>query len=76
MVDMTSDLQYTIREKIDFVNKELANPAGGMPKVSLSVGAAFSDRENADGPIFKDADRALYHTKENGRSGCAIYGDF
>ena len=76
MVEMTSDLKYTIREKIDFVNKELANPVGGMAKVSLSVGAAFSDRENADGPIFKDADRALYHTKENGRSGCTIYGDF
>ena len=76
MVDMTSDLQYTIREKIDYVNKELANPVDGMPKVSVSVGAAFSDRQDPDGAIFKDADRALYHTKENGRSGCTIYGDF
>ncbi len=76
MVEMTSDLDYTIREKIDYVNEELAKPIDGMPKVSLSVGAAFSDRKDPDGTIFKDADRALYNTKENGRCGCAIYGDF
>ena len=38
MVDVTSDLRYTIQEKIDFVNTELSKPIDGMPQVSLSAG--------------------------------------
>ena len=74
MVEMTSDLRCTICEKIDFINEELAKPVDSMPKVSLSVGVACSDRENPGESIFKDADKALYRTKESGRCGCAIYG--
>lgn len=73
MVEMTSDLQYTIKDKIDYVNEQLSMPEEGIPKVSLSVGAAFSDRENPGESIFKDADKALYHIKENGRNGCGFY---
>ena len=73
MVEMTSNLQYTILDKISAVNEELSREADGMPAVSLSVGVAFSDRENPGDDIFKDADKALYHVKENGRHGCHIY---
>lgn len=75
MVDMTSDLRYTIEEKIDAINEQLAHPEDGMPVVSLSVGVAFVDRPNPGESIFKDADRALYFTKEHGRNGCTFYGD-
>lgn len=75
MVEMTSDLQYTIQEKIDFINEQLAhpNPEEGVPAVSLSVGVAFSDRKNPGDSIFKDADKALYYVKEHGRGGCSFY---
>ena len=73
MVDMTSDLQYTIQDKIDAINDELAHPAEGLPAVSLSVGVAFSDRDNPGDSIFKDADKALYVVKEQGRNGCHFY---
>ena len=73
MVEMTMDLAYTIKEKIQAVNEELANPKSGLPAVSLSVGVAFTDRENPGESLFKDADKALYFVKENGRSGCKIY---
>lgn len=73
MVEMTSDLAYTIQEKVDAVNEKLAHPEEGIPAVSLSVGVAFSDRENPGDSIFKDADKALYHVKENGRNGCWFY---
>lgn len=76
MVDVNSALQYTIQEKIDFVNKELSKPIDGMPQVSVSAGAAFADRPNPGDSIYKDADDALYHTKENGRGGCSYYGEF
>lgn len=73
MVEMTSDLQYTISNKINAINEELAKAEDGLPKVSLSVGVAFADRENPGESIFKDADKALYRIKENGRNGCGFY---
>lgn len=47
MVEMTSDLAYTIEEKIQDINEELAKCEEDLPKVSISVGVAFSDRERA-----------------------------
>ena len=73
MVNMTSDLAYTIEEKISAINQHLSAPKDGLPAVSLSVGAAFTDRENPGPDLFKDADSALYYTKEHGRHGCNIY---
>lgn len=75
MVVMTSDLRYTIEEKTSAINEQLARPEDGMPKVSLSVSVAFADRPNPGENLFKDADQALYYTKEHGRNGCAFYGD-
>lgn len=34
---------------------------------------AFTVRENPGQSIFKDADRALYQVKQNGRHGCGFY---
>lgn len=76
MVEMTSDLAYTVEEKTRILNERLLNPDDGLPPVSLSVGVAFADREQASESIYKDADAALYHTKENGRCGCSLYGSF
>ena len=74
MVNMTSDLAYTVTEKISEVNRNLSAPeTDEIPPVSLSVGVAFTDRENPGESLFKDADAALYYTKENGRSGCHFY---
>ena len=73
MVEMTSDLRYTIQEKIDAANEALQQADDGLPKVSLSVGVAFSDRENPTGTIFEDADRALYQRKAHGKAGCDFY---
>ena len=73
MVEMNSNLNYTIKDKIDEINKQLAISKGGEPLVSLSVGVALTDRENPTTDIFKDADKALYVTKENGRNGINFY---
>ncbi len=70
---MTSDLDYTIREKVDAINRTLAHQDDGLPQVSLSAGAAFSDRPAPTGTIFQDADQALYHQKNSGRAGCSFY---
>lgn len=74
MVEMTSDLKYTIENKINALNEQLADVTeDGLPKVSLSVGVAFTDRENPGESLFKDADKALYYVKEHGKSGCGFY---
>lgn len=73
MVEMTSDLNYTITEKIDYINDELSHPKDGLPAVSLSVGVALTDRKNPGKSQFTDADNALYHTKEHGKCGYSFY---
>ena len=73
MVDVTSSLKYTIEDKIKYVSEELAKVESEVPAVTLSIGVAFSDQENPGESIFKDADKALHHVKENGRNGYAFY---
>lgn len=73
MIEMTSEQRTTIQERIDKVNAQLRHKEPGMPPVSLSVGVAFSDRDNPGEDIFKDADKALYEMKEKGKNGCAFY---
>ena len=73
MMDVTSDLAYTIENKIAEINNQLAIHEENVPAVSLSVGVAFMDRENPGESMFKDADRALYYVKAHGRNGCHIY---
>ena len=73
MMDVTGDFGYTIENKIDEINNRLAVREEDVPAASLSVGAAFMDRENPGESLFKDADRALYYVKEHGRNGCRIY---
>lgn len=57
MVEMTSDLDYTIREKLDAINGPWPTRTTACPT----------------GTIFQDADQALYHQKNNGRAGCSFY---
>ena len=73
MVNVGRELSHTVSDKIELINDALSNPTDGLPAVSLSVGVAFTDRENPGESIFKDADKALYLVKENSRRGCAIY---
>ncbi len=73
MLDVTGTLGYTIEDKIGEVNNKLATHEENIPVVSLSVGAAFMNRENPGESLFKDADRALYYVKNHGRNGCHIY---
>ena len=76
MVDVDQELYYTVLDKITAINNRLSCPTDGLPAISLSVGVAFTDRPNPGESIFKDADKALYHVKENGKHNCAFYGMF
>ena len=58
-----------IYEKLQGVAGKLKNPDNDTPAVSLSVGVSFTDQLIKDKGLFKTADLALYHVKNNGRNG-------
>ena len=72
MTDVTPKQKDVILNKIQTVNDRLTRGQDGLPKVSLSVGVAFSS-EGFDQDLYKNADRALYQVKEQGRCGCSFY---
>ena len=73
MTRVNSSMSQLVRNKIERINDLLQHPKDGLPPVSLSAGVAFSDRENPQGDIFRDADTALYRVKEAGRNGCEVF---
>ncbi len=73
MTRVNSSMKQLVINKIAQANNILQHPTDDLPPVSLSVGVAFSDRENPQGDIFRDADAALYKVKEAGRKGCAVF---
>lgn len=75
LVEMTSAYKETVITKIQKINDLLSQQNSALPQVSLSVGVAFSDRKTPGESIFKDADKALYHTKSHGKCGCTIYSE-
>lgn len=72
ITDMTPDLKTVIENKVKEMNDFLLHPTDGLPKVSLSVGAAFSECGFSE-DLYKKADIALYAVKEHGRCGCRFY---
>lgn len=74
MTSCTEELKPVIQGKIDAMNQALLNPTDGLPKVSLSIGIAFSESGFPD-DLYRKADKALYIVKENGRCGCHFYDE-
>ena len=58
--------------QVGVVNDRLLHPAGELPPVSVSVGAAFGKSDDDYKSLSKRANRALYFVKESGRCGCEI----
>ncbi len=65
----------SIRQKLLALRETLAAPEDGLPSITVSIGAAFSDRPRPQKDIFSDADRMLYDVKEQGKNGSRIYGE-
>lgn len=58
--------------KVQRINQGLQNKEDGLPPVTVSVGAAFSD-EGYHEELYHEADQALYWVKKNGRCGFWFY---
>ncbi len=69
MTELSHEQKGVIERKLNYINETLQKEdSSGIPKLSVSVGVAFSKAGFAD-DLFKRADDALYKTKENGRHG-------
>lgn len=74
MTDITSDLKAVIIHKLHMIIETLQNPEEGIPKVTLSIGVAFST-QGMSVDLYKETDRALYYVKEHGRNGYKFYDE-
>ena len=70
---ITGDMRGLVEEKVAQLNALLGKPDGDLQPLSLSVGAAFSDREAPDGDVYQDADAALERLRKAGRTGCEFF---
>lgn len=70
-IELAEDLRKTIEEQVTYTGKDAI-------KVTISIGIATVTKENIDTHaenIFKYADIALYHSKDNGRNRVSHYSD-
>lgn len=65
-----------IREKIRFINRELADTTEDrLPGVSVSVGVAHGAKASDWTELFRQADAALYRVKQEGGRGCRVHAE-
>lgn len=72
MNNFSASGKHLIGTKLDKINSLLQIPAEDVPKLSISVGIAFSERGFTES-LFINADSALYQAKEKGRCGYSFY---
>lgn len=75
MVSIPESPDVLIKTKIDMIRRDLINTKDGLPRITLSIGVAYDHEGTDPDELFRRADAALYHVKNNGRSGCAFYSD-
>ena len=73
MTGVTSSFDGLVRRKAAALAEALTVPEDGMPLISLSIGVCFGDSAGENYDLYKNADAALYHTKQSGRDGIAFY---
>lgn len=69
---LTAEQAVTAKNVIKRVNDAIMLGMNGLPPFSISAGITFSE-SGYDENIYRNADAALYHTKETTRQGCSIF---
>lgn len=75
MMRTNKTMRALIEAKLERVFETLRMTNDGLPRVTLSCGVAFGDRDNPVGDCYQDADAAAYTVKNNGLDGVAFHGD-
>ena len=73
MTRVNNSMNQIVVTKFLQINKMLHEPQGELPGISVSLGAAFSDRADPQGDLYEDAQTALEKAKAAGTKICEIY---
>lgn len=72
--DFKEEHRSVISLKLGKMLEQLQETSDGLPRVTISVGVAFSKQDYSD-TLFNQADKALYAVKEAGRNGIKFYDE-
>lgn len=75
MTNIVSDQREIVEEKIKRIQAMVTSTPEDMPKISVSIGCCFSDRDELKDAreIFRKADRALYKVKQKGKGSYVFF---
>lgn len=73
MVHSETGRDNLITNKVEQINKDLADSSDGLPSVSVSAGVSHGTKASDPPELFNQADKALYQTKRSGKKGCSFY---
>ena len=68
MIHLGPSLIDLVKMKYETMSAKLQDGSDGVPPVTISVGVAFGEYRIGASALFKNADRALYSSKEEGRN--------
>ena len=69
---LTPEKADSVKQLIEAVNVLITSGVDGLPGFSISAGVTFSDSGYQE-ILYRNADQALYHTKETMRRGCTVF---
>lgn len=76
VVEMPSVNKASISERLEKLKIELIKSEKDLPPVTISAGITFSDYEGENKmDVFRQADEALYFSKEHGKNSYSFYDD-
>ena len=75
MVHAFSEQKDRIKQKIETVNRELAEAKDGLPATSISVGVAHGSVDGNAETLFEKVDRAMYDSKQKGKHTLTFYSE-
>lgn len=76
VVEMPSVNKDSISERLEKLKIELIKSEKDLPPVTISAGITFSDYEGENKmDVFRQADEALYFSKEHGKNSYSFYDD-
>ena len=68
MIHLGPSLIDLVKIKYETMSAKLQDGSDGVPPVTISAGVAFGEYRIGASALFKNADRALYSSKEAGRN--------
>ena len=72
-VHVSSKQDHHMENKITLINQDLSNTEDGLPATSISAGIVRGDSNSNFDSLLREADEALYTTKNGGKHGCSFY---